>query len=68
MRNFRSLFAVSLLLILPAQVQAEMRCNGQLIQLGDYKADVLIECGEPFLKDQVYADNDAAGMSKTVAT
>lgn len=29
MKNFRLLFAISLLLILPARVQAEMRCNGQ---------------------------------------
>ncbi|NOX43229.1 MAG: DUF2845 domain-containing protein [Gammaproteobacteria bacterium] len=41
-----------------------LRCKKGLIQIGDYKADILLKCGEPFLKDKVFVDNDEVLISK----
>ncbi len=43
---------------------ASLRCGKDLVQIGDYKADVLLKCGEPFLKDTVYVDNDEVVITK----
>jgi hypothetical protein len=50
----------SMLLMVPliGQARAEaLRCGSELVEMGDFKADVLIKCGEPFLKDTVYVDS-----------
>lgn len=33
--------------------QATMRCGSKVISVGDTKAEVLLKCGEPLLKDAV---------------
>jgi Protein of unknown function (DUF2845) len=52
------LFSIVLMMSLvdPACAEA-LRCGSDLVQIGDFKADVLMKCGEPFLKDTVYVDN-----------
>lgn len=53
-------YLLSMLLIVPliGQGRAEaLRCGSDLVEMGDFKADVLIKCGEPFLKDTVYVDD-----------
>ena len=51
---------LSMMLMVPliAQARAEaLRCGSDLVEMGDFKADVLMKCGEPFLKDTVYVDD-----------
>jgi hypothetical protein len=53
-------YLLSMVLMIPliGQVRAEaLRCGSELVEMGDFKADVLIKCGEPFLKDTVYIDD-----------
>ena len=48
-----------MVLIIPLISQAHadaLRCESDLVEMGDFKADVLLKCGEPFLKDTVYVD------------
>jgi hypothetical protein len=53
------LFSIVLMMSLIGPACAEaLRCGSDLVQIGDFKADVLMKCGEPFLKDTVYVDND----------
>ncbi len=33
---------------------AQMRCGNALVQEGDYKAQVLLKCGEPLFRDRFY--------------
>ncbi len=54
-------YLLSMLLIMPVISPAcaeALRCGSDLVEMGDFKADVLMKCGEPFLKDTVYVDND----------
>lgn len=49
-----------MVLVMPfiGQAHAEaLRCGSELVEMGDFKADVLLKCGEPFLKDTVYVDS-----------
>jgi len=44
--------ALSIALLLPLSVQAEsLRCNGDIVDIGDTKIDVYRMCGEPSFKD-----------------
>lgn len=36
-----------------ANAEANMRCGSKLISIGDSKAEVLVKCGEPLLKEAV---------------
>jgi hypothetical protein len=46
------LTAVAALALLPAATAAQsLRCRGDLVSTGDSRADVLLKCGEPVLKD-----------------
>ena len=36
-----------------SHAEANMRCGSKLIQIGDSKAEVLLKCGEPMLKESV---------------
>lgn len=38
----------------PAATQS-FACDGQVVSVGDYKADVFLKCGEPFFRDAYYA-------------
>jgi Protein of unknown function (DUF2845) len=52
------LLSIMVMMLLIGQARAEaLRCGSDLVQVGDFKADVLIKCGEPFLKDTVYVDD-----------
>ncbi|GGY70047.1 hypothetical protein GCM10011613_13050 [Cellvibrio zantedeschiae] len=45
-------FAVCFALLLSHVVKAEsLRCNGDIVEVGDAKVDVYRKCGEPVLKD-----------------
>lgn len=45
-------FCIAVMNVLAINVQAEsMRCQGDLIKIGDIKADVIAECGEPVITD-----------------
>ncbi len=39
------------LLFAPAASAESMRCGGYLVQVGDGKAEILQQCGEPVLRD-----------------
>ena len=45
------LLSILTFLITTAAHAESMRCNGDLIQLGDMKAEVIAECGEPIMRD-----------------
>ena len=40
-----------IVLIFSSTPSAAFECNGRIISLGDMKAEVLMKCGEPVLKD-----------------
>lgn len=49
--------------------QAQMRCKGDLAQVGDAKASVLQKCGEPVLKDSFCKPTQTpAGQPRGVVT
>jgi hypothetical protein len=53
-------YLLPILLMIPliGQARAEaLRCGSEFVEMGDFKADVPIKCGEPFLKDTVYVDS-----------
>jgi hypothetical protein len=37
-----------------APCKAQMRCGNDLVHEGDYKAQVLLKCGEPLLAEHIY--------------
>lgn len=37
-----------------APVWAQMRCGAALVEEGDYKAQVLLKCGEPLFRERYY--------------
>jgi len=47
----KNLFIFGLLLCLSAPPAWALRCGTQLVQIGDYKLEVLRKCGEPMLTD-----------------
>jgi Protein of unknown function (DUF2845) len=50
-------FAICLAVFLSHSVKAEsLRCNGDIVEVGDAKVDVYRKCGEPVLKDS-YCEN-----------
>ena len=48
-------FLIALLFFaLASGAGAQMRCGNALVEEGDYKAQVLLKCGEPLLRDRFY--------------
>jgi hypothetical protein len=42
---------IALLLLLPLDADASLRCGGNLVSIGDAKIDLLARCGSPTLQD-----------------
>ncbi|WP_455221074.1 DUF2845 domain-containing protein [Kaarinaea lacus] len=55
MKNYNWCLAVLLLAAMSSvsYAQANMRCGSKVISVGDSKAEVLLKCGEPLLKEAV---------------
>ena len=44
----------------------ELRCGNDLVGRGDFKAEVLLKCGEPFLKDRYYQSHSGSSECEVV--
>ena len=55
MKSYAAYISIAVLLLMTSVVHAEggMRCGSKLISVGDSKADVLLRCGDPMLKEAV---------------
>ena len=55
MKSYAAYISIAVLLLMTSVVHAEgsMRCGSKLVSVGDSKADVLLKCGDPMLKEAV---------------
>lgn len=53
MNNYWLLFVLLMSLSAAAMADSSMRCGTQLVTVGDSKAEVLLTCGEPLLKETI---------------
>ena len=55
MKYYATYVSLVMLLLMTSVIHAEggMRCGSRLISVGDSKADVLLKCGAPMLKEAV---------------
>ncbi len=61
-----AVIALAALISTPATAQPQMRCNASLVQIGDYKVEVLLKCGQPFFTERFYIDGGRFGPCASV--
>jgi hypothetical protein len=55
MKSYTTYVSLATLLLMTSVIHAEggMRCGSKLISVGDTKADVMLKCGAPMLKEAI---------------